>query len=103
MLRPESAGIPEEKSFFHLRNVCKVFRTGAIETTALENVNLYIREGEFVAVMGPSGCRKSTLLNIVAMLDTPTRSYFAGHFSCLSAPQYKACPQAGFSCWVRKV
>jgi ABC-type methionine transport system ATPase subunit len=40
--------------------------------TALNNINLEIREGEFVAVMGPSGCGKSTLLNIIGMLDNPT-------------------------------
>jgi putative ABC transport system ATP-binding protein len=61
-----------EKAFFQLRNVCKVYRTGAVETTALADISLDIREGEFVSVMGPSGCGKSTLLNIVAMLDMPT-------------------------------
>jgi putative ABC transport system ATP-binding protein len=61
-----------EKAFFQLRNVCKVYRTGTVETTALADISLDIREGEFVSVMGPSGCGKSTLLNIVAMLDTPT-------------------------------
>src|ERR1700733_11108752 len=61
-----------EKAFFQLRNVCKVHRTGTVETTALADISLDIREGEVVSVMGPSGCGKSTLLNIVAMLDTPT-------------------------------
>jgi putative ABC transport system ATP-binding protein len=62
----------EEKAFFQLRNVCKVYRAGTVETTALADITLDIREGEFVSVMGPSGCGKSTLLNIVAMLDAPT-------------------------------
>ena len=55
-----------------LKNLCKVYRTAEIETTALRNINFEIADGEFVAVMGPSGCGKSTLLNIVGMLDSPT-------------------------------
>lgn len=55
-----------------LQNVNKVYRTKEIETLALENVNLSVREGEFVSIMGPSGCGKSTLLNIIGLLDLPT-------------------------------
>lgn len=69
--------ISAKKPFFELRNVNKVYRTGAIETRALDNVTLGIQEGEFIVVMGPSGCGKSTLLNIVAMLDTPTSGSYA--------------------------
>jgi putative ABC transport system ATP-binding protein len=50
----------------------KVFRTEEVETTALNKVNLTVKEGEYVAVMGPSGCGKSTLLNILGLLDNPT-------------------------------
>lgn len=67
----------DERAFFQLRNVSKVYRTGTVETTALANVSLDIREGEFVGVMGPSGCGKSTLLSIVAMLDTPSTGCYA--------------------------
>ncbi len=55
-----------------IQNICKVFRTDEIETTALDNVNFEIQDGEFVAIMGPSGCGKSTLLNILGLLDNPT-------------------------------
>jgi putative ABC transport system ATP-binding protein len=55
-----------------LESLTKTYRTEEVETTALHNINVDIREGEFVAVMGPSGCGKSTFLNVVGMLDNPT-------------------------------
>ncbi|MDO4691563.1 MAG: ABC transporter ATP-binding protein [Porphyromonadaceae bacterium] len=55
-----------------LDRVHKIYRTDEIETVALENVNLEVRQGEFLSVMGPSGCGKSTLLNVMGLLDTPT-------------------------------
>lgn len=62
-------------------NLSKVYTTDEVETTALDAVNLEIKEGEFVAVMGPSGCGKSTLLNIMGLLDNPTggKYYFLEH------------------------
>ena len=59
-----------------LENIKKVFRTEEVETWALRNVDLQVKEGEFVAVMGPSGCGKSTLLNILGLLDTPTEGAY---------------------------
>ena len=56
-----------------LDSIEKVYRTDKIETVALSNINLQVKEGEFVAVMGPSGCGKSTLLNIIGLLDAPSK------------------------------
>lgn len=55
-----------------MNNLQKIYRTEEVETTALGNINLHIREGEFIAIMGPSGCGKSTLLNIVGLIDNPS-------------------------------
>lgn len=63
-----------------LQNLCKIYQTEEVETTALDNINIDIEQGEFVAIMGPSGCGKSTLLNIIGMLDSPSSGeyYFLG-------------------------
>ena len=49
-----------------------VFTTEEVQTKALNEVNIEVKQGEFVAIMGPSGCGKSTLLNILGTLDSPT-------------------------------
>ena len=56
-----------------LQSIEKVYRTDRIETVALTNVNLDVREGEFISIMGPSGCGKSTLLNLMGLLDVPSK------------------------------
>ncbi|MCH8125409.1 ABC transporter ATP-binding protein [candidate division KSB1 bacterium] len=50
----------------------KVYTTEEVETTALNNINLELKESEFIAIMGPSGCGKSTLLNLLGLLDNPS-------------------------------
>ena len=59
-----------------LDGVKKVFYTDEVETHALDNINLEIRSGEYVAIAGPSGCGKSTLLSILGLLDTPTEGKY---------------------------
>jgi putative ABC transport system ATP-binding protein len=56
-----------------LQGIEKVYRTDRVETVALTNINLDVREGEFVSIMGPSGCGKSTLLNLIGLLDAPSK------------------------------
>lgn len=61
-------------------NLKKLYSTEEIETTALNSVNIEVKDGEFIAVMGPSGCGKSTLMNILGLLDDTSGGeyYFMG-------------------------
>ena len=52
-----------------LKGIYKWFNTGNNRTFILKDIDLSIKEGEFVSIMGPSGSGKSTLLNVVGMLD----------------------------------
>ncbi|MER2009826.1 MAG: ABC transporter ATP-binding protein [Psychrobacillus sp.] len=53
-------------------NIKKVYKTKGNETTALQNIDFAVNEGEYVAIMGESGSGKSTLLNIIATFDKAT-------------------------------
>ena len=53
-----------------LRNLCKSYHTADQEIKALDHLNLTVRDGEFLALVGHSGCGKTTLLNILAGYDT---------------------------------
>ena len=55
-----------------IKDLVKVYRTEEVETTAINKLNIEIKEGEFVSIMGPSGCGKSTLLNILGLIDNPS-------------------------------
>jgi len=57
------------KSMIDLKGIYKWVNTGNNRTFLLRDVNLHIKEGEFVSIMGPSGSGKSTLLNVIGMLD----------------------------------
>ena len=53
-------------------NIGRKYGSGELEVTALQNIDLEIKDGEFVAVVGPSGAGKSTLLYQISLLDEPT-------------------------------
>ncbi len=59
-------------SVIRMQELRKVYKAGAIDVPALEDINLNIEPGEFLSIMGPSGSGKSTLMNIMGCLDVPT-------------------------------
>ena len=66
----------EKKSIISLKNVTKTFGTGENKLQVLKGVNLDIREGEFLVILGESGCGKSTMLNIIGGMDQLTTGTF---------------------------
>ena len=66
----------ETKDIIKLEDMVKIYDTGAIKVLGLNRINLSIKHGEFVAIMGHSGSGKSTLLNILGCLDRPTLGHY---------------------------
>ena len=59
-----------------IKNLKKIYKTEEVETTAIHNLNLEIQRGEFVSIMGTSGSGKSSLLNIIGLLDSPNEGSY---------------------------
>ncbi|WP_325536759.1 ABC transporter ATP-binding protein [Sporomusa sp.] len=76
---------------FVIRQVSKVY-PGPSATKSLEEINLTIRDGEFLCILGPSGCGKSTLLEILAGLQQPTSGEIFFNQEKLQTPN----PKLGF-------
>ena len=66
-------------ALIEIRDMCKVYNPGENEVRALDNVNVTIEEGEFVAIIGQSGSGKSTLMNMLGCLDVPSSGSYRLH------------------------
>ncbi|MDO4552792.1 MAG: ABC transporter ATP-binding protein [Bacillota bacterium] len=71
-----AAAAKEEEAVIQVRGLRKVYQNGEIEVEALTDVDLTVRRGEFLAIMGASGSGKSTFMNILGCLDRPTEGSY---------------------------
>lgn len=71
-MKQENSNLTNDGTLIELSSVTKIYGAGTARVAALGGVDLSIRQGEFVAVMGSSGSGKSTCMNILGCLDTPT-------------------------------
>lgn len=62
-----------------LKNISHTYHSLLGETRSLTDINITIKDGEFISIVGPSGCGKSTLLSIIAGLITPTTGQITFH------------------------
>jgi putative ABC transport system ATP-binding protein len=60
------------QTIIEARNLCKTYALGEVKVEVLNGIDLSIKTGEFLSIMGPSGSGKSTLLYLIGALDTPT-------------------------------
>ena len=76
MIAPGTEVGKNTQTLIELRGVVKIYGTGLAAMAALQGINLRIGQGEFVAIMGHSGSGKSTCMNILGCLDTPTNGEY---------------------------
>lgn len=66
----------ESEHLILLEDIKKVYGSGATKVDALNNINLKVSHGEFMAIIGPSGSGKSTLMHIIGCIDRPTEGKY---------------------------
>ncbi|MDL2253474.1 ABC transporter ATP-binding protein [Ruminococcaceae bacterium OttesenSCG-928-I18] len=77
------------EAFVDFRNVSKIYKTGEVETPALQDASFSVNKGEFCVIVGPSGAGKTTILNILGGMDSPTRGEIEIDGSLISALNQK--------------
>jgi nitrate/nitrite transport system ATP-binding protein len=76
----------KQTAFLELKDVTKVYPTKKGPLTVLDGVNLEVHEGEFICIIGHSGCGKSTMLNMVSGFNQPTSGTVTLHGNPITAP-----------------
>ena len=64
-----------KKSVIHVKDAWKIYKLGEVEVQAIKGINIDIKDGEFVSIIGKSGSGKSTTLNMIGCLDIPTKGH----------------------------
>ena len=62
-----------ENKVLEIKNLIKTYGTKGFQTKVLKGLNLKVNKHDFIAIMGPSGSEKTTLLNILSTIDKPTQ------------------------------
>ena len=83
---------PSDEVILKIENVNRIYKDEESEVTALSNINLEVKKGEFISVIGASGCGKTTLLRLIAGLDKPQ----SGQLSLAGEKIVKADPRRGY-------
>jgi putative ABC transport system ATP-binding protein len=79
---PKAENVPE--NFVETNDLSKIYSSGKIQVAALRDVNLSVKEGTFLGITGTSGSGKSTFMNLLAGLDTPSRGSIKVHGQIIS-------------------
>jgi len=74
----------DKQAFIEVQNIRKTFQTQAQSVEVLKGVNLQVRQGEFVGIVGKSGSGKSTLLNMLTAIDQPTSGQVLVEGTCIN-------------------
>jgi putative ABC transport system ATP-binding protein len=82
---PAKGGDPTKRAVLELRHVSKTYGHGRTQQEVTHDMNLTVREGEFLIIMGPSGSGKTTALNLLSGLETPTEGKVVSNGSDLYA------------------
>lgn len=72
----DHTGISDKPILIEITEMSKLYGFGDATTVALDDINISIHKGEFIAVMGPSGSGKTTLMNMIGLLDRPTHGSY---------------------------
>lgn len=72
MINSNQDKIVSSEEILSMKNIVKKYQLGEEEQTILKGIDLSVKKGEFLSILGPSGSGKSTMMNIIGCLDVPT-------------------------------